>query len=103
MLNKVRDIFDVFGVCVSYLLSQTTGERIWTADIPGMNTFVCDEQMLNILDDGMIIISGGTHGGGVFAFSGSSPIDLNAPTPKYGMDQMLTGTYHPRNPKPKGV
>ena len=79
---------------------QATGKRLWAADIPGMNTFVCDEQMLNILDDGTIIISGGTHGGGVFAYSGSSPIDPDAPTPKFGMDEMLTGTWKPSGKPP---
>ena len=72
-------------------LNKSTGEQIWNADIPGMNTFVCDEQMLNVLDDGTILISGGTHGGGVFAFGGGSALDLSAPTAKYGFDQMLTG------------
>ena len=37
-----------------------------------MNTFFCDEQMMNVLDDGTVLISGGTHGGGVFAFEGAS-------------------------------
>ena len=72
-------------------LNRTTGARLWAADIPGMNTFVCDEQMLNVLDDGTILISGGTHGGGVFAFAGASGVDAAAPTAKYGVDAMLTG------------
>ena len=72
-------------------LNKSTGERLWAADIPGMNTFVCDEQMLNVLGDGTIVITGGTHGGGVFAFTGGSALDVSAPTPKYGFDPMLTG------------
>ena len=57
-----------------------------------MNTFVCDEQMLNVMDDGTILVTGGTHGGGVFAFRGDGgTLDLAAPTPKYGFDPGLTG------------
>jgi len=83
-------------------LNKTTGKRLWAADIPGMNTFVCDEQMMNVLDDGTIVISGGTHGGGVFAFKGDSVLDPSAPTAKYGFDQMLTGAKLERTRGPGG-
>ena len=47
--------------------------------------------MFNVLHDGTIIITGGTHGGGVFAFAGESSLDTSAPTAKYGYDAGNTG------------
>ena len=72
------------------VLDAATGARRWAAPIPGMRTFVCNEQIPNILSDGTLVVSGGTYGG-VSAFRGGAPLSKAAAWAKYGADAGLTG------------
>ena len=72
------------------VLDAATGARRWAAPIPGMRTFVCNEQIPNILSDGTLVVSGGTYGG-VSAFRGGAPLSKAAAWAKYGADAGLSG------------
>jgi len=69
------------------------------ADPPHMRTFVCNEQIPNILSHGTLLVSGGTYGG-VSAFRGGAPLSTTAAWPKYGGDAALTGRRTPSRATP---
>ena len=81
------------------MLDAATGDRRWAAPIPNMKTFVCNEQIPNILSDGTLLVSGGTYGG-VSAFRGGAPLSTTAAWPKYGGDAALTGRRTPSRAPP---
>lgn len=71
-------------------LDAATGRRLWAEAIPGLKTFVCNEQIPNLLSDGTVVISGGTYGG-ISAFRGGAALSRKAAWSKYGADTALSG------------
>ena len=83
------------------VLDAATGDRRWAAPIPSMKTFVCNEQIPNILSDGTLVVSGGTYGG--VRLSWWRAARKTAAWPKYGGDAALTGRRSRRPPPAHGV